>query len=186
MTYKTHNAFGLGLMLAIAIYQPAESIGVATIILALIANAVGSIAPDMDQGSNKLWSMLPVGNIIGKFLRRIFLGHRAVSHSFLGIWIIYKINMWIFFNIFNPNFVNPEWIVLGFMVGYLSHILIDGLTEEGVPLLWPLPWKVGFPPIKPWRIKTGKWFENLIIFPGILLWIGWMGWDKWLHLILFL
>jgi len=31
--------------------------------------------------------------------------------------------------------------------------------------------KVGFPPISSWRIKTGKWFEKFIVFPGIVIYL---------------
>ena len=30
------------------------------------------------------------------------------------------------------------WVVAPVMVGYLSHLLADGLTPSGVPLLWPM------------------------------------------------
>jgi hypothetical protein len=41
------------------------------------------------------------------------------------------------------------------------------LTVEGIPLFWPWRKKFGIPP-KPFdgiRIETGKWFENIVIFP---------------------
>jgi membrane-bound metal-dependent hydrolase YbcI (DUF457 family) len=53
------------------------------------------------------------------------------------------------------------------MIGFISHLLADSITEEGVPLLFPISFKFGFPPIKSWRIVTGKWFENLVIFPSL-------------------
>jgi len=59
------------------------------------------------------------------------------------------------------------------MIGYISHILADGLTEDGIPLLWPIKLRFGFPPIRSWRIKTGRWFEKWIILPiAVLYTIG--------------
>ncbi len=56
----------------------------------------------------------------------------------------------------------------GFMIGVVSHLIMDSLTEEGVPWLLPIPIKFGFPPIRRWRIKTGHWFEAGVIFPGLI------------------
>ena len=61
------------------------------------------------------------------------------------------------------------------MIGYTAHLLADGLTEEGLPLLFPIRIKFGFPPFKKWRIKTGGWMENFIIFPGAIGYIVWFG-----------
>jgi inner membrane protein len=173
VTYRTHNVFGLAMLLAVLRYLPQTSLGVITVISSLIANSIGSILPDVDQASNRLWSLVPGGNYVGKFLRNLFISHRSVSHSLLGIFVVYKLFDWLILNLFNLNFVNGKIIFISLMIGYGSHILIDGFTEEGVPLLWPLHWKMGFPPIKSWRIKTDHWFERWVVFPGIILYIGW-------------
>ncbi len=179
MTYKTHNVFGLAELLTVLINYPQNSLGVATVLAGLIANAIGSILPDIDQASNKLWSLVPGGNWTGNWLRKIFISHRSVSHSILGTYIAYKIIYWVIPNLFNNNFINVNVVIFSLMIGYVSHILIDGITEEGVPLLWPIPWKLGFPPFKSWRIKTGHWFEKWVVFPLIVLYIGWIIYGDW-------
>jgi membrane-bound metal-dependent hydrolase YbcI (DUF457 family) len=57
--------------------------------------------------------------------------------------------------------------ILAFVIGYFSHIFADSLTEAGVPILFPIPYHFGIPPdpFGKMRIKTGKWFENLLIYP---------------------
>jgi hypothetical protein len=40
-----------------------------------------------------------------------------------------------------------------------------------VPLLFPFSWKFGLPPIRSWRIKTGHWVENLLVFPSLIIFI---------------
>jgi membrane-bound metal-dependent hydrolase YbcI (DUF457 family) len=50
----------------------------------------------------------------------------------------------------------------------MTHLIMDSFTKEGVPWLLPVPIKFGFPPLKVFRITTGKKFETLIIFPGLL------------------
>jgi membrane-bound metal-dependent hydrolase YbcI (DUF457 family) len=93
----------------------------------------------------------------------------------IGIGLVYYGVNWLLFKLLNTNFVDINIVVNSLMIGYLSHLILDGLTEGGLPLLWPLKWKFGFPPIKSWRIKTGRWFENWIVFPGLVIYILWLG-----------
>jgi membrane-bound metal-dependent hydrolase YbcI (DUF457 family) len=53
------------------------------------------------------------------------------------------------------------------MAAYASHLVADMFTVEGIPLLFPYQHSFGIPPnpLEGVRIVTGKWFENLVIFP---------------------
>lgn len=62
----------------------------------------------------------------------------------------------------------------GFVLGYLSHLFSDSLTREGVPWLFPIPIKFGFPPFEFLRISTGKFMEKLIIYPGLFVLNGYL------------
>jgi inner membrane protein len=64
--------------------------------------------------------------------------------------------------------VDKNIIFLSFMIGFISHLVMDMLTKEGVPLLFPLPIHFGFPPFKFLRIRTNGIAENLLITPGII------------------
>jgi inner membrane protein len=179
MISRTHEAGAVAGLLVALNYFPQNNLSIATIVVALIANTVGALLPDIDQASNRLWDLFPGGNIIGKILRNIFLGHRTISHSLIGMGLVYYAMNWLFLNLLNTNFVDIKIILDSLLIGYGSHLILDGLTEEGLPLLWPLKIKFGFPPIKWMRIKTGHWFEKWIIFPGLIVFIGWMGWRLW-------
>ena len=179
MLSRTHDIGAFATLLTVASYSSPSQLGIATIIVALIANIIGALLPDLDQASNRLWDLLPGGNYLGKLLRRAFLSHRTLSHSILGVYLIYQINYWLIFKLFNPSFVSPEIIFYSLMIGYISHLVLDALTEEGIPLLFPIGWKFGFPFIRRWRIKTGHWFENYIIFPGITIYILWQFYFSW-------
>jgi len=183
MTSRTHDVGAVAALLTAGIYFPPTNLGIATLIVALIANVVGSLLPDIDQASNRLWDLLPGGNFIGKILKKIFLSHRTLSHSFLGVYLMYKINEWLIFKIFNPTFVDPQIIFWALMIGYVSHLILDGLTEGGLPLLWPIKWKFGFPPIRSWRIKTDGWFEKWVVFPLIIIFIIRFSWLHWQELV---
>jgi len=161
-------------LLTVATYYPQTNLGTATIIVSLIANTVGSMMPDLDQASNKLWDMLPYGDTVGKYLSKMFLSHRNFSHSIIGSVVMIKASFMLLENILNASYLNSHIVATSLMIGYISHLLADGVTEEGLPLLFPLGNKFGFPPIKSWRIKTDKWFERYVVVPGVLLYIGWI------------
>jgi inner membrane protein len=51
----------------------------------------------------------------------------------------------------------------------IIHIASDGLTEGGVPLLWPYRKRYGFPPDPHWRFRSGDWPEYVIVYSLMLL-----------------
>lgn len=171
MTSKTHNIGAVAALLTVYAILDQPNLNLVTVLLALIATVFGSMLPDIDQSSNRLWSMLPVGNVLGKMLRRIFLGHRTLSHSLVGLIVLFQINSWISPQIFNESIINIQVVTTALLTGYISHLVLDGLTEEGLPLLFPFKINFGFPPIKWMRIKTGKWFENWVVFPIIFVFL---------------
>lgn len=173
MTARTHDVIAFASLLTASKFFPPASLNFLTLMASLVGNIVGALSPDLDQASNRLWDLLPGGNFIGKVFRPLFLGHRNLSHSLLGGFVYAKIVGWVLPRILNPQFVDIKIIFASILIGYVSHLAADGLTEEGLPLFFPLKLKVGFPPIRSWRIKTGQWFENLVVLPattGYLIW----------------
>lgn len=179
MTARTHDIFAFASLLTIATYYPPSELWLATLLVAIIANIIGALMPDIDQASNRLWDLLPGGDALGSLLKNIFLSHRTISHSLLGLFIFFKSICWLIPKLFNPSFVNSEIVIIAFTIGYLSHLILDSFTEEGLPLLFPLKPKFGFPPIKSWRIKSGKWFEKYIVFPSIIVYIIFITANNW-------
>lgn len=166
-------------LLTAAVYYPPTNLNLATLIVALIANIIGALLPDIDQGSNRLWDLLPGGNTIGKILKNLFLSHRTLSHSLLGIFLVFKATIWLIPKLLNTSFVNSQIVIMALLIGYIAHLASDLMTEEGLPLLFPLKIKFGIPPIKQLRIKTGKWVEKYIVFPGVVLYIIGFGFYNW-------
>jgi len=174
MVARTHNAFAFASLVTAAVYFPPVGINVMTLVTSFIAVSIGALIPDMDSSGNTLWKLLPSGAILSKNLRKIFYKHRTLTHSLLGVGLFYVGLAFLLPRILNPGFVDPLIIHASIMVGYASHLLADSLTEEGIPLLFPLRINFGIPPIRRMRIKTGRWFENLVIYPGI-----------WIYLVIF-
>ncbi len=183
MLSRTHDLFAFESLVVAAIYFPLEQISLVTVLVVVVANIVGALLPDIDQASNRLWDLLPGGDFIGEVVKDLFLSHRTISHSALGVVLVYQLINWLIPIIFNPNFVDSGYVVAAVMIGYGSHLILDSLTEEGLPLLFPLKVKFGIPPIRSWRIKTGKWFENWVVFPSIAITTIWFLSQNWKSLI---
>lgn len=173
MTARTHNAFAFASLVTAAVYLPTPQINLTTFVVSLVAVTVGALIPDMDTSGNYLWGLLPQGQRLGGILRRIFYKHRTITHSLLGYILIYNFFDWLLPRILNSNFIDPTVVFVCLMVGYLSHLISDSFTEEGIPLLFPLHITFGIPPIKKIRIKTGQWFENIVVFPVIWIYVIW-------------
>jgi len=176
MTYKTHLSTGIlfSSVVFLLIYK-VELSPVLAIIL-LFSTILGASAPDLDTPTGGLWQKIPAGSIIGRLVHPVFIGgHRHLSHSFIGMGLF----VFLFYLLINiPLFHNSQFMILNsanlmlaFIIGYASHLLADSFTEEGVPLLFPIVYHFGIPPnpFQKVRIKTGHWFENLIVYPAVNL-----------------
>lgn len=178
MTARTHDIVAFASLLTAVIIYPPDNLNIPTVFTCLIGNIVGALIPDMDQATNRLWDLLPAGNIVGRFLRKIMLSHRTISHSLLGIFILFHILLKIIPVFLNEGYINSLFVIYSIMIGFISHLAADSLTKEGIPLLFPLKWKIGFPPFSFFRITTGKFMENFVIFPTVLGYILWLGYFK--------
>jgi inner membrane protein len=167
MKARTHDLAALtGLTIVVVVIPTLPPLSLATILVGFIANQLGGIAPDIDQPTAPFWRNLPVGGFFGRFLAKMLGGHRFLTHSLLGVVLAgFLVNLLL--ALLHPIMptVQTEYVWWAFMIGMVSHLIMDTLTKEGVPWLLPIPVKFGIPPIKRLRITTGKSIENLIIFP---------------------
>jgi len=144
MMFRTHLIFSflIGLLIITSFNIQNKIIFIAILLIA-------SIIPDIDSYKSKIGKKIkPLS-----FLINIFLGHRGIFHSlFLLILISFVIAI-----------VKTE-PAIAFFIGYLSHLLLDSLTPEGVMFFYPFSKKrtKGF-------IRTGSLFENIFFFILIIL-----------------
>ena len=135
--------------------------------LCISAAIVGALLPDIDAEDSQIrYEMGEVGLAMSNWLQSFGVQHRGLTHyglttravivasALLGWWLGYLD------------------VGLAFGLGYLSHVLADGLTLAGVPLLWP--WRKDenvhlLPPIL--RIRTGGPVEPLLflVITGVLI-----------------
>jgi membrane-bound metal-dependent hydrolase YbcI (DUF457 family) len=170
VTGRTHDLGAITALGVTFLILSPSNISLSTAIIAVLANLIGGITPDIDQPTAPLWRNLTVGRYFGRMFGILSGGHRFLTHSLLGTALIGWL-AWLLLNFLHPimGAVNIEVVWWSFMIGMLSHLLFDLFTKEGVPLLLPLPIKFGFPPIRALRITTGKFVENFLIFPGLLV-----------------
>jgi len=173
MTYKTHVSTALLVSSIYFIYIQKIDLSLPIVLLLAIFTIIGSSVPDLDTPTGKVWHKVPAGSIIGRIVSPIFIGgHRHLSHSLLGMGLftcLFSLLIHIVAKHFSVLPVTDDLILLSFIMGYFSHIFADLFTEAGVPLLFPIGYHFGIPPdpLGKVRIKTGKWFENLIIYPAV-------------------
>lgn len=175
MTGRTHDLAAFTALGFIALTQPLPTISLATGIVAVFANLVGGIAPDIDQPTAPFWRNLPVAGIFGRIFKTVVGGHRFISHSLLGV-ILFGFGFHYLLEVLRPSFphLNMTIIWWAFMIGFVSHLVMDTFTREGVPWLLPIPIKFGIPPVRAYRVETGEFVERLIIFPTLLVLNGYM------------
>jgi len=169
MTGRTHDLAALTTLTILVATQPLTPITIGTLFTAIAANMIGGVAPDIDQPTSKIWKQIPAGSIIGKVVRPFFGAHRSISHSLIGVLIFGFISREILRYVNTFLLVDMDIVWITFMLGLLSHLIADSLTKDGVPWLFPIPIRFGFPPFRGLRITTGKLLESSFVFPSLLL-----------------
>src|SRR3989344_9126219 len=106
------------------------------------------ILPDIDHGKSYIGRKL----FIFSWIINLVFGHRKLIHSILFATII---------ALLIRTFFGLYWIP--FYLGYLSHLLLDGLTKQGVYIFYPSDFRIkGF-------VKTNGIIEKvfLLILAGV-------------------
>jgi inner membrane protein len=175
MTARTHDLAAITALGIAVLHLPAQPLTLSTVLVAILANQIGGIAPDLDQPTAPFWRNLPVGKLFGKVFDTLIGGHRFISHSLLGV-ALFAFLAHLLLHFLQPIMphVDVQLVWYAFLIGVLSHLIMDTCTKEGVPWLLPLPFKFGIPPLKALRITTGKHVEMFLVFPALLLFDVWL------------
>lgn len=187
MTGRTHDLAAITALAAIVLFEPLRTVSLGTALAAILANQIGGIAPDIDQPTAPFWRNLPVGGYVGRIFDRALGGHRFLTHSLLGVALFGLV-----FH-FGLQFLHPllgsidsGLVWWAFMIGIISHLIMDSFTKEGVPWLLPIPFKFGLPPLKSMRLTTGKKLESFVVFPGLVVLIAWLCFSHYQKLLVIL
>ncbi len=132
MTAGTHLA---GAALTASLLR---GVGVEVGLVEGVALAWGSVMPDIDTTTSGPGKFV---RPLSSFLERRF-GHRTLTHS-LPFLLALALLLY-------PLWRASPGVYWAFLAGYLSHLLLDTLNVNGVPLLWP--WRVQF-----WFFASREW-----------------------------
>lgn len=147
----SHVTIGLGTWTVVAYHA-----GVTLTPEALGMAMLGSLAPDIDHprswlGRRLLFISAPLSALIG---------HRGLTHSLLAMSAAaIVLALW-------PQ-LGGSFLVSAFLVGYLTHLVADLVTNSGIPLLWPWPRRFSIP-----LANTGGPSEYIIV-SGLAM-TGWL------------
>ncbi|MTI67308.1 MAG: metal-dependent hydrolase [Firmicutes bacterium] len=178
MKGKTHLMIGTAAGITLGVNYPLE-----TAIVIIASSVVGSLLPDIDHPKssfnqkilfikNKLYKTLiysSIGTAITYYgssiddkllillgITLILTGitnHRGFTHSLLGLflytYIIKKITIR----------YDIQGVYIGFVAGYISHLIADFLTKGGIELFYPFKINIS----SPIKIKSGGFWERFII-----------------------
>jgi inner membrane protein len=175
MTGRTHDAAAITFLGVAIMFSTLPPVTLATALIAILANQIGGIAPDIDQPTAPFWKNLPIGGIFGRIIDKLLGGHRFLTHSILGAGLLSWLVHWllVFIHPIMPR-VDISLVWWAFVIGIFSHLVMDTFTKEGVPWLLPIPIKFGLPPVKDLRVTTGGFIESFIIFPGLIVLDIWL------------
>ncbi len=179
MTGRTHDLCGFTLLNIIFVTVPMPSMTVATAFGAFSMVFIGALTPDIDQPTADLWRRLPAGNIIGRIISPILGSHRMISHSLIGAALFAYGSNILLSKLSSIILLDMTILWHGFMIGFISHLLIDLLNRDGLPLFFPFPFKFGIPPIKRYRIRSGGMIEKTILFPLLMIFNGYIIWTHY-------
>lgn len=119
MTYKTHFVGGICAAALTSTIMPVESLAVVTAV-----SAVSALIPDLDIEDSKLGRK---AGFISKGISRAF-GHRGFFHTPILYIALY----------FLMSMALPAYICLGFLIGTISHLVLDSFNYKGIMWLFPL------------------------------------------------
>lgn len=174
MTGRTHDLAAFTALNIVFVVQPIQSVTLGTLIVSLGANMIGGLLPDIDEATADIWDKFRGGRIIGHLIKPLIGHHRMISHSIIGVVLIGYLAERLLELVGTVLLVDMHIVWWSLMIGYISHLITDSFTTAGVPWFFPLPVRIGFPPVKSLRLKTGGLVEKAVIFPGLLLLTGYL------------
>ena len=123
-----------------------------------VCAALGALMPDLDAREAKI-KHLSIIDIKPFFVAAQVVHnsdrHRGMMHSLSGlsmmILLVFPFSYW------------TGWApVTALLLGYGSHLIADGCTKSGIPLLYPRQQRYHALP-RPWRITTGSLAEEMLL-----------------------
>lgn len=174
MTGRTHDLAAFTALNLVVVTTSVPPMTIPTAFVAVSANFIGALVPDIDQTTSMFWKNVRGGGSLAVLITPLLGGHRFISHSILGIVLFGFLSRLLFNALGSFILVDMQIVWISFMIGYISHLLMDTTTKEGVAWFFPIPWRIGMPPFSFLRVKTGGWIEKVLVFPGLVFLNGYL------------
>lgn len=172
MNYRTHKIGGIctGIVTSALLFTDNPTPITFISSLLLIAGAsFGSIAPDIDKSTTKIGKNIFL-KPISLYIQKKY-GHRTITHSLIVSLLGLSLLVCSSYMFRGLAFYLYSNLVIGFSIGYMSHLLLDFLTVQGIPLFYPFD-KTKY---KICKFKTSRHEELVstlcLIITGFLLYI---------------
>lgn len=142
---------------------------------------LGALAPDIDNARSTIGKR---AGFVSKGIQHL-AGHRTLFHSLMGLVlvgiIVWGIQYGLGLALYDLGLqktgeylahgiqpggnlqTGPGIALVGLLAGYFLHLVADSLTVGGVPWLYPNPVRLGFPPSRSWRFKSGSAMEPVVV-----------------------
>ena len=123
MLGKNHLAFGITSALAASVILNNAGIELdyTTVGIITASSAFGSLLPDIDD-PNSLIGRIFVH--IASFINKVF-GHRTITHDLMTFLPLFIASLIV-------SLFAKDTIFFGIMFGYIGHLFLDSLTEQGI------------------------------------------------------
>ena len=119
MTYKTHFVGGICAAGIVGAVMPIENIAVVAGV-----SAFSALLPDIDIEGSKVNNK---AGIVDKGVSSVF-SHRGFIHTPILYVVLYVL----------MSMVLPQAICLGFLIGTISHLVLDTFNYKGIMWMYPL------------------------------------------------
>lgn len=131
INHRTHRVGGLAAgAITASIVSP--ELQPTTVAIVVISSFLGSYFPDIDEPSSRIGKKFP---LLSRGLKRIFR-HRGVVHTPVFCIALLLLLRFLLIKLLPVEIVKN--IVLGFCVGYFSHLFLDTITPKGIMWFWPI------------------------------------------------
>lgn len=122
---------------------------------------LGSLLPDIDKRSSYISKRIPL--VSKMFYKKC--KHRGFTHSLLFTFLlIFILDIILKNSEYNIVLLSAS---IGLIIGYISHLILDLFTKEGIEMFYPCKIKFYLLKIKP-NSKTEKSISKLLLTIGMI------------------
>lgn len=137
MTWRTHLLGGLLATQAVGAGMLCGTAQLPAYAAFLAAGAIGGLVPDIDHQDSKI-SRSNIGTRLTSKIIVKFFRHRGVIHTPAFLCLLAAALAAVCWACSRFGFSFAWTLLLGFVLGYLSHLFLDTFNRGGIMWLWPI------------------------------------------------